>query len=72
MYSHGGGWSSSSRHFFIERDDNSMSGDESIEIWLLAALVILFVQVVAIYLAIKTGEKIHEKRMKEIKKKEQV
>lgn len=72
MYSHGGGWSSSSRHFFMERGENSMSGDESIEIWLLAALVILFVQIVAIYLVIKTGEKIHEKRMKEIKKKEQV
>lgn len=55
--------------FFLERGENSISGDESIEIWLLAALVILFVQVVAIYLAIKTGEKIHEKRMKEIKKK---
>lgn len=72
MYSHGGGWSFSSRHFFIERDDNSMSGDESIEVWLLVALAILFVQIVAIYLVIKTGEKIHEKRMKEIKKKEQV
>ena len=56
----------------MERGENSMSGDESIEVWLLAALVILFVQVVAIYLAIKTGEKIHEKRMKEIKEKEQV
>ena len=55
--------------FFI---DNSMSGDEAIEKWLLVALVVLFVQVLAIYLAIKTGEKIHEKRMKEIKKKEQV
>lgn len=49
-----------------------MSGDEAIEKWLLVALVVLFVQVLAIYLAIKTGEKIHEKRMKEIKKKEQV
>ena len=58
--------------FFIERGDNSMSGDEAIEKWLLVALVVLFVQVLAIYLAIKTGEKIHEKRMKEIKKKEQV
>lgn len=56
----------------MERGENSMSGDESIEIWLLVALVILFVQIVAIYLVIKTGEKIHEKRMKEIKKKEQV
>lgn len=55
--------------FFIERGDNSMSGDEAIEKWLLVALVVLFVQVLAIYLAIKTGEKIHEKRMKEIKKK---
>jgi hypothetical protein len=71
MYSHGGGWSSFSRHFFMERGE-SMLGDESIEIWLLVALVVLFVQVVAIYLAIKTGEKIHEKRMKEIKEKEQV
>ena len=49
-----------------------MSGDESVEVWLLVALAILFVQIVAIYLVIKTGEKIHEKRMKEIKKKEQV
>ena len=58
--------------FFIERGDNSMSGDEAIEKWLLVALVVLFVQVLAIYLVIKTGEKIHEKRMKEIKEKEQV
>ncbi len=72
MYSHGGGWSSSSRHFFYRKGYNSMSGDEAIEKWLLVALVVLFVQVLAIYLAIKTGEKIHEKRMKEIKKKEQV
>lgn len=56
----------------MERGENSMSGDEAIEKWLLVALVVLFVQVLAIYLAIKTGEKIHEKRMKEIKEKEQV
>ena len=49
-----------------------MPGDDFIEIWLLVALVVLFVQVVAIYLAVKTGEKIHEERMKEIKEKEQV
>lgn len=49
-----------------------MPGDDFIEIWLLVALVVLFVQVVVIYLAVKTGEKIHEERMKEIKKKEQV
>ena len=48
-----------------------MSGNESIEVWLLVALAVLFVQVLAIYLAVKTGEKIHEERMKEIKKKEQ-
>ena len=48
-----------------------MSGDESIEVWLLVALAILFVQIVAIYLAVKTGEKIHEERMKEIKKKKE-
>lgn len=49
-----------------------MSVDESIEVWLLVALVVLFIQLVTIYLMIKTGEKIHEKRMKEIKEKEQV
>lgn len=49
-----------------------MLGNESIEVWLLVALAVLFVQVVAVYLAVKTGEKIHEKRMKEIKEKEQV
>ena len=49
-----------------------MSGDDFIEIWLLVALFVLFVQVLAIYFAVKTGEKIHEERMKEIKEKEQV
>ena len=48
-----------------------MSGNEFIELWLLVALAFLFVQVVAIYFAVKTGEEIHEKRMKEIKEKEQ-
>ena len=46
-----------------------MLGNESIEIWLLVALAVLFIQVVAIYFAVKTGEKIHEERMKEINEK---
>lgn len=46
--------------------------NESIEVWLLAALVVLFIQLVTIYLIIKTGEKTHEEKMKEIKEKEQV
>jgi hypothetical protein len=68
--------------FFMERGETGMSVDEfieiwlldneSIEVWLLVALVVLFIQLVTIYLMIKTGEKIHEKRMKEIKEKEQV
>ncbi len=41
-------------------------------VWLLVALVVLFIQLVTIYLMIKTGEKIHEEEMKEIKEKEQV
>lgn len=41
-------------------------------VWLLVALVVLFIQLVTIYLMIKTGEKIHEEKMKEIKEKEQV
>ena len=49
-----------------------MPGDEPIEIWLLVALVVLFVQVLVIYLMINTGEKIHEEKIKEIKEKEQV
>lgn len=44
----------------------------SIEGWLLVALVVLFIQLVTIYLMIKTSEKIHEEKMKEIKEKEQV
>lgn len=31
--------------------------NESIEVWLLVALVVLFIQLVTIYLMIKTGEK---------------
>lgn len=58
--------------YFFRKGVNSMLGNESIEVWLLVALAVLFVQVVAVYLAVKTGEKIHEKRMKEIKEKEQV
>lgn len=54
---------------FMERGNSSMSGNESIKVWLLVALVVLFIQVVAIYLTVKTGEKIHEERMKEIKEK---
>lgn len=49
-----------------------MSVDGSIEGWLLVALVVLFIQLVTIYLMIKTGEKIHEEKMKEFKEKEQV
>lgn len=41
-------------------------------VWFLVALVVLFIQLVTIYLMIKTGEKIHEEKMKEIKEKEQV
>lgn len=46
--------------------------NESIEVWLLVALVVLFIQLVTIYLMIKTGEITHEEKMKEIKEKEQV
>lgn len=46
--------------------------NDPIEGWLLVALVVLFIQLVTIYLMIKTGEKIHEEKMKEIKEKEQV
>lgn len=49
-----------------------MSGDEFIEVWLLVALAFLFIQLVAMYLMVKIGEKIHEKRIKKIKEKEQV
>lgn len=52
---------------FMERGENSMSVDEFIEIWLLdngsiegwllVALVVLSIQLVTIYLMIKTGEK---------------
>lgn len=49
-----------------------MSGDEFIEVWLLVALAVLFIQLVAMYLMVKIGEKIHEERIKKIKEKEQV
>lgn len=48
-----------------------MSGDEFIEVWLLVALAFLFIQLVAMYLMVKIGEKIHEERIKKIKEKEQ-
>ncbi len=49
-----------------------MSGDESIEVWLLVALAFLFIQLVAMCLMVKIGEKMHEERIKKIKEKEQV
>lgn len=49
-----------------------MSGDEFAEVWLLVALVFLFIQLVTMCLMVKIGEKMHEERMKEIKEKEQV
>ena len=49
-----------------------MSGDEFVEVWLLVALAVLFIDLVVMYLMIKTGEKIHEERLKKIKEKEQV
>lgn len=49
-----------------------MSGDEFIEVWLLVALAFLFIQLVAMYLMVKIGEKIHKERIKKIKEKEQV
>lgn len=49
-----------------------MSGDEFVEVWLLVALAVLFIDLVVMYLMIKTGEKIHEERIKKIKEKEQV
>lgn len=58
--------------FFMERGDNSMSGDESIEVWLLVALAFLFIQLVVMCLMVKIGEKMHEERIKKIKEKEQV
>lgn len=58
--------------FFMERGENSMSGDEFVEISMLIALVVLFINVLVAYLMVKKDEKEHEKRMKEIKEKEQV
>lgn len=49
-----------------------MSGDKFVEVWLLVALAVLFIDLVVMYLMIKTGEKIHEERIKKIKEKEQV
>ena len=49
-----------------------MSGDEFVEVWLLVALAVLFIDLVVMYLMIKTGEKIHKERIKKIKEKEQV
>ena len=49
-----------------------MSGDEFVEISMLIALVVLFINVLVAYLMVKKDEKKHEKRMKEIKEKEQV
>ncbi len=46
-----------------------MLGNEFIEVWLLVGLAVLFIQVIAIYFMAKSGEKIHEKRMKEINEK---
>ena len=71
MYSHGGGWSSSSRHFFMERGENLFN-------FVVAGISVLVIAVVVIsdslkiYLQIKHDEEEHEKRMKEIKEKEQV
>lgn len=56
----------------MERGENSMSGDEFVEISMLIALVVLFINVLVAYLMVKKDEKEHEKRMKEIKEKEQV
>ena len=49
-----------------------MSSDESIEVCLLVALAFLFIQLVAMCLMVKIGEKMHEERIKKIKEKEQV
>lgn len=46
-----------------------MSGDEFAEVWLLVALAVLFIDLVVMYLMIKTGEKIHEERIKKDKRK---
>ena len=49
-----------------------MPDDVFIEICMLVAAVVLFIQSLAAYLIVKYNEKIHKERMKEIRKKEQV
>lgn len=46
-----------------------MSGDEFVEVWLLVASAVLFIDLVVMYLMIKAGEKMHEERIKKIKEK---
>lgn len=48
-----------------------MSGDEFVEVWLLVALAVLFIDLVVMYLMIKAGEKMHEERIKKIKEKKE-
>lgn len=67
----GGGWLLLTAIFF-RKGLIYMSGDEFVEVWLLVALAVLFIDLVVMYLMIKTGEKIHEERIKKIKEKEQV
>lgn len=67
----GGGWLLLAAIFF-RKGLIYMSGDEFVEVWLLVALAVLFIDLVVMYLMIKTGEKIHEERIKKIKEKEQV